>query len=101
MNAFSSFDNYENVLHHTSNALRNQAPYNQMRQQLIQKIVRENKLIELESDYYGMDSYYYSKEKNTMYKVCNICDYSNNVTPNFEISRDQHIITLNNLNSLI
>ena len=97
MNQFSSFDNYESVAHHTSNSFQYQVPFNQMRQQLIQKFVRENKLIELKSDYFGMDSYYYSKEKNTMYKVTNICDYSNNVTPNFEISQDQHIIKLNNL----
>lgn len=101
MNQFRSVDNYESVVHHTSNTHRNQAHFNHLRQQLIKKFVIENKLIELQSDYYGMDSYYYSKKKNTMYKVCNICDYSNNVNPNFEISRDQHIITLNNLNSLI
>ncbi len=44
-----------------------------------------------------MDSYYYSKEKNVMYKVSNICDYTNNINPKFELTYDRHIIELNNL----
>lgn len=97
MNQFSSFDDCESVVQHTSVSFSKQDTFNQTRQQLIKKIVSDNNLIELESVYYGMDSYYYSKEKNKMYKVSNVCDYSNNVTPNFEISFDQKIIKLNNL----
>jgi peptidase E len=63
INQFSSIDNCESVVSHTSNSFQKQAPFNETRQQLIQKFVREHKLIELKS----------------------------------EISRDQHIITLNNL----
>ena len=93
----SNYDNYESVVKYTSESLRKQEPFNEIRQQLIAKIVNENRLVELQSDYYGMDSYYYSKERNIMYKVSNICDYTNNVNPKFEVSYDRHIIELNNL----
>jgi hypothetical protein len=44
-----------------------------------------------------MNSYYYDKTKKVMYKVCNVCDWSGNTTPIFEISDDKHILQLNSL----
>jgi hypothetical protein len=96
--------NFENVLEHTTqysneqlNLNNERSRLNNERRRLIQKIVCDNQLILLSCDYLGMDSYYYSKQKNLMYKVCNICDYTNNVNPTFEISYDKHIIELNKL----
>lgn len=70
---------------------------NTKRQELIKKYVTSNGLVELQSDYLGMDSYYYDRKNRIMYKVCNICDWSKNVNPVFEISNDQHILQLNSL----
>ncbi len=44
-----------------------------------------------------MDSYYYDYTKKLMYKVCNVCDWSGNINPVFEISYDEHILKLNSL----
>lgn len=74
-----------------------QSNQNINRQQLIKKYVISNGYIELESDYYGMDSYYYDKTTKVMYKVCNICDWSGDINPVFEISNDEHILKLNSL----
>ena len=98
MNHFSAFNNCESVVEYTSfNNNMADVQHNAKRQNLIAKIVKENNLIELKSDYFGMDSYYYSAERKTMYKVCNICDFTKNVNPTFEISHDRHIIQLNKL----
>ena len=74
---------------------------NTTRQDNIQKFVEDNNLIKLECDYFGMDSYYYDKNNNTMYKVCNIInmyDKSDKSTiPNFEVSYDSHILEINNI----
>ena len=71
---------------------------NSKRQQLIKNHVISNGYIELKSDYLDMDSYYYDKTKKVMYKVCNICNWSGNINPVFEISNDVHILKLNSLN---
>lgn len=92
---FSNIDQCDSVIEF--NVLNNNADAHSKRQQNIKRIVKENKLIELYSEYYGMDSYYYSKEKQTMYKVCNACRFTNDVTPQFEISQDKRILELNNL----
>lgn len=96
---FSDFgsNNCESFIKQDSESLKKYQTSNNVRQQLISKIVLENNLIELKSDYLGMDSYYYNKERKTMYKVSNVCDYTNNINPAFEVSYDRHIIELNNL----
>lgn len=55
----------------------------------IDNIVKEHKLIKLESDYYNSFEFYYDRIINVMYKV----DIDSNVL--FEISRDYHIMKLN------
>ena len=68
------------------------------RQDNIQKFVDDNNLIKLNCDYFGMDSYYYDKNNNTMYKVCNIITMSDKSTiPKFEVSYDSHILEINNI----
>jgi len=67
------------------------------RSELIQQHIINNKYIKLECDYFGMDSYYYDKNKKIMYKVCDICGWSGDITPIFEISTDEHILKLNSL----
>jgi hypothetical protein len=44
-----------------------------------------------------MDSYFYDKKTNIMYKVCNVCNWSGNVNPTFEISNDTRVLKLNSL----
>jgi hypothetical protein len=78
-----------------SETIQSRQQQNIRRQQLIKNHVIINGYIELNSDYYGMDSYYYDKTKKVMYKVCNVCDWSGNITPVFEISNDEHILKLN------
>ena len=76
---------------------------NKQRQQLIKNYVKSNGYIELNhiyyglNRYYGLDSYYYDKQKKTMYKVCNVCDWSGNINPVFEISYDENVLKLNSL----
>ena len=70
---------------------------NTKRGQLIKNHVVRNGYILLKNDYFGMDSYYYDKPNKLMYKVCNICDWSGDINPVFEISRDEHILKLNSL----
>lgn len=70
---------------------------NTKRGQLIKNHVIRNGYILLKSDYLGMDSYYYDKTKKTVYKVCNICSWYEDINPVFEISMDQHILKLNSL----
>lgn len=67
------------------------------RKQLIKNHVISNGYIELKSDYLGMDSYYYDKLYKIMYKVCNVCDWTGDINPVFEITYDEHILKLNSL----
>ncbi len=70
---------------------------NRKRQGLINQYVKNHGLIELQSDYLGMDSYYYDKKMRTMYKVSNVCSQYSSPNPIFEISKDEHILKLNSL----
>jgi hypothetical protein len=70
---------------------------NAKRAELIKQRVASDKLVELKSDYLGMETYYYNKEKKQMYKVCNICVWSEDYEPNFILSYDRHILQLNSL----
>ncbi len=70
---------------------------NKKRRELIKQQVISNEYIELKNDYFGMDSYYYDTKRKIMYKVSNVCDWSNNINPVFEVSNDQHILQLNSL----
>ena len=85
----------------SSESIQNKKEYereqNIKRKHLIDTHVSKNCLIKLRSDYYGMDSYYYDKKTNIMYKVCNVCNWSGDVNPTFEISNDSHILKLNSL----
>ena len=69
------------------------------RSDLIRDHVLKNNLIPLNCDYFGMDSYYYNYTTKTMYKVCNVYNkyIDRGIEPNFEISTDYHILSLNNL----
>jgi len=71
------------------------------RSDLIREHVRKNNLIPLKCDYFGMDSYYYHKETKTMYKVCIVYNKyrDHSIIPNFEVSTDAHILTLNHIPS--
>jgi hypothetical protein len=65
----------------------------QTRSQLIQNHVKKHQLIELKSDYLGMDSYYLDQTTALVYKVCNVgCG-----VPEFRITNDSHILRLNGL----
>ena len=44
-----------------------------------------------------MDSYYYDTTRKIMYKVYNVCDWTGDVIPKFEISNDEHILRLNSI----
>ena len=70
---------------------------NQRRQELIKQFVMKNGYVKLKCDYLGMDSYYYDTTRKIMYKVCNICDWTGDVIPKFEISNDEHILRLNSI----
>ena len=67
------------------------------RSDLIREHCQKNNLITLKCDYFGMDSYYYHKETKTMYKVCIVYDKyrDHSIIPNFEVSTDAHILSLN------
>ena len=65
------------------------------RKYLIDKHVTENGLIKLKSVYLDMNSYYYDEKTKIMYKVCNICDWSGNPNPVFELSNNANILRLN------
>ena len=67
------------------------------RQRQIKEYVNQHGLIELKSDYFGMNSYYLHPQQRIIYKVCNICDWSGSIIPNFAIDNDPHIRQLNNL----
>jgi hypothetical protein len=70
-----------------------------LRHNYIKQFAKENNLILLESDYLGMDSYYYDTNNKIMYKVCNICSsVDKSIKPIFEVSCDYHILQLNKLN---
>ncbi len=66
-----------------------------LRQHKINKIVELNELIPLKSDYFDLNSYYYSKKHNKMYVVSNIGE--NDEDPIFQISNDCRILMLNNI----
>jgi hypothetical protein len=69
------------------------------RDDLIKQHVEKHKLILLKCDYFGVDSYYYNYHTKTMYKVCNVYNkyIDRGITPNFEVSNDTHILSINNL----
>ena len=70
------------------------------RDAFIKQHVEKNKLILLKCDYFGVDSYYYNHHTKTLYKVCNVYNKytdSSSIEPNFEVSNDTHILSLNNL----
>ena len=71
------------------------------RSDLIREHAQKNNLIQLKCDYFGMDSYYYHKETKTMYKVCIVYDKYRDcsIIPIFEVSNDEHILTLNHIPS--
>jgi hypothetical protein len=66
-----------------------------LRQYKINKIVELNELIPLKSDYFDLNSYYYSKKHNKMYVVSNIGEKDED--PVFQVSNDCRILMLNNI----
>lgn len=64
---------------------------NKQRRKLIDMHVQKMGYIELQSDYLGTDSYYYDNVNHIMYKVSNLCDWTGDVNPKFQISTDPHI----------
>ena len=70
---------------------------NTKRKNFIDTHVKNNDLIKLKSAYLNMDSYYYHYKTKTMYKVTNICSWSKDSNPVFEVSNDQTILRLNHL----
>lgn len=76
-------------LHHANNVKRGE---------LIKQHVLKNGWSKLNSDYYGTDQYYYDNVTKRMYIVDPMCDeWSNNITPSFQISTDPHILALNSI----
>lgn len=75
------------------------ADANNVRQQLIQQHVKKHGWIELQCDYFGMDSYYYDTKQKIMYRVTNVVGWNPNrdISPVFEVCRDEHILKLNSL----
>jgi len=63
----------------------------------IREYVLKNGLTALKSDYLGMDDYYLSSDRTTVYKVCTVCGWDNNTNPVFEQTDDPHIRELNGL----
>ena len=52
----------------------------------------------MKSDYWCMDSYYYDKKYNRMYKVSNHFSFNDKLlTPHFELCNDDHIMKLNGI----
>lgn len=71
---------------------------NRERGRLIEAYVKNHNLVALKSDYLGMDSYYYDPKTRLMYKVHNCAGpFDASIEPQFQISRDSHIMRLNNL----
>lgn len=69
---------------------------NKRRGELIRQFVREHNLIKLECGYLGMDSYYFDKKSELMYKVCNVCsEFGQDNGELFTVSYDSHIMNLN------
>lgn len=93
MNYDFSFSSYhqDDTAHHRMNQL------NKQRRQLIEAKVKQLGYVELKCDYFGTDSYYYDNVNHIMYKVSNVCDFTGDVNPLFEISTDPHIFRLNNM----
>lgn len=67
------------------------------RLRLIKLYAEQHQYVELQSDYYGMDMYYYDARNKQMYKVSSLCDWMCKNTPIFEPSNDAHILALNSL----
>jgi hypothetical protein len=68
------------------------------KQSYIQDYVKKNNLIKLKSDYFGMSSFYYNKEKDIVLEVKNYDDGQGN--PLFfkpKLNIEEHIRELNNL----
>ena len=67
------------------------------RQQYIKEWVATNKLILLEDDYRGTDSYYFNPVTKAMYKVDNVCGDPrlDSVVPRFELTYDQRVMQQN------
>ena len=83
----------------TNESIINMKENNKLRQEYIHKYSKIHNLILLKCDYFGMNSYYYNYTTKTMYKVCNVYNkyIDRGIEPNFEISTDYHILSLNNL----
>ena len=65
---------------------------------LIREHATKNGYEPLKCDYYGTDGYFYHKKTRTMYKVSYVvCDWCHDITPEFKISYDRHILQLNGL----
>jgi hypothetical protein len=65
----------------------------QIRRQIIQQYVDDNQLVELQSYYYGEDSYYHDPKKDLIYKVCE----EDQGAPVFEIVDDKNIRNWNGI----
>ena len=69
-----------------------------LRQNYIKKYAEDNNYVLLKSDYWCMDSYYYDKKYNRMYKVSNHFSFNDKLlTPHFELCNDDHIMKLNGI----
>lgn len=65
---------------------------------LIREHATKNGYEELKCDCYGTDGYFYHRKTRTMYKASYVvCDWCNDIAPEFKISYDRHILQLNGL----
>lgn len=68
------------------------------RRRLIAKRVEENGYIELRSDYYGTDKYFYDQKNKMLYKVNPHASWwETSAEPVFKLTYDPHILELNNI----
>lgn len=69
-----------------------------LRQDYIKKYAKDNDMVLLKCDYWGMDSYYYDEKYKRMYKVCNVFSFEDkSLTPHFELCNDTHIMEINEI----
>jgi len=67
-----------------------------LRQENIKQYAKDNNMVLLKSDYFGMDIYYYDEKYKRMYKVSNHFSFDDKLlSPKFELCNDNHILKLN------
>lgn len=111
-NNFNPYDSYASnyatfTISDTQEKIKLENDINEQRNKLIDKYVADNELVKLRSLYLDMNSYYFNKKTNTVYRVNGTASASNfkfltenDVIPIFEPVFDPNINLLNNLTNV-